>query len=361
MKKGEFNICLFSPFLSHKNRRYVLELTKLKETFIEPLLHPYASASVTSPTPHDHDDFYARGGESPRESFDHLPIASRFLSPTPGLRAETPAVQAPTMTAKDSTPNIDGDSFDTDDEEAQNHMGKGYGNGATQRRNGRASALAAAVDKLNHPRSPYNTNGQRNKQTPKQTLSFPSRSHQSLPPPPRPQQESSASLGRQSTYGAVEREREREVSYAATQHTQQTGKSASSRVLKKLRRATGQTEVMMGDSVAPAQLPEDLRKCLEVLESGIYDGHVTLSEGLRKRYEEQYPLVRSLADVFVANVSHSFLSSSWELIISFTSQKFCENMRNTCFIWNVLLSKLTTHCPLRVTRRSQKIKMPLCG
>jgi hypothetical protein len=28
-----------------------------------------------------------------------------------------------------------------------------------------------------------------------------------------------------------------------------------------------------------------------------------LSEGLQKRYEEQYPLVRSLADVFVSSVS----------------------------------------------------------
>jgi hypothetical protein len=40
---------------------------------------------------------------------------------------------------------------------------------------------------------------------------------------------------------------------------------------------------------------------LEVVESGVLDGHVRLSEGLRKRYDEQYPLVRSLADVFVSN------------------------------------------------------------
>jgi hypothetical protein len=56
---------------------------------------------------------------------------------------------------------------------------------------------------------------------------------------------------------------------------------------------------------------------LEVIEGGILNGHMTLADGLRKRYEEQYPLVRSLADVFVANVSafdkiktfaqHSFL------------------------------------------------------
>ena len=54
--------------------------------------------------------------------------------------------------------------------------------------------------------------------------------------------------------------------------------------------------------VTPHQLPDDLRQCLEVIEDSIIAGHLKLSEGLRKRYDEQYPLVRSLADVFVANV-----------------------------------------------------------
>jgi hypothetical protein len=53
---------------------------------------------------------------------------------------------------------------------------------------------------------------------------------------------------------------------------------------------------------SPHQLPDDLRQCLEVIEESILPGHLRLSEGLRKRYDEQYPIVRSLADVFVANV-----------------------------------------------------------
>ncbi|THH06756.1 hypothetical protein EW145_g3874 [Phellinidium pouzarii] len=281
--------------------RYVNELTKLKETFIEPLLHPYASPPTCSPTPNDNDEYYARG-ESPRESFDHLPIAARFLSPTPGLRPETPATGTiavhTTTGTKQITPNIDGDSFETDEEEAQDQIGRAYigagtTSGAIQRWNGGGSALAAAVEKVNHPRSPYNTMSQRNKN--RTELPFPTRSHQSLPPPPRAlPQGSTASLGRQSTFGTPERE----VSYAPTQ---QTDKSTSSRVLKKLRRNTPQSDVLVGESVPPNQLPEDLRKCLEVLEAGIYHGHVTLSESLRKRYEEQYPLVRSLADVFVSS------------------------------------------------------------
>ena len=54
--------------------------------------------------------------------------------------------------------------------------------------------------------------------------------------------------------------------------------------------------------VAPHQLPDDLRQCLEIIEDSLLAGHLKLSEGLRKRYVEQYPLVRSLVDVFVANV-----------------------------------------------------------
>ena len=102
-------------------------------------------------------------------------------------------------------------------------------------------------------------------------------------------------------------EREREVSYAATTLTGRTAASAvttTSKVLKKLRKGSISEDIVLSNAVPPHQLPEDLRICLEVLEDGIYNGHVTLSEGLRKRYEEQYPLVRSLADVFVANVSN---------------------------------------------------------
>ena len=52
------------------------------------------------------------------------------------------------------------------------------------------------------------------------------------------------------------------------------------------------------------QLPEDLRVCLEVIENDLLESHVRLSEALKKRYDEQYPLVRSLADIFVRNVCY---------------------------------------------------------
>jgi hypothetical protein len=84
----------------------------------------------------------------------------------------------------------------------------------------------------------------------------------------------------------------------------------ASRVFKKLQKKSAaekerEREREESEALAPHLLPEDLRICLQVIETGILDGHVKLADGLRKRYMEQYPLVRSLADVFVANVSLS--------------------------------------------------------
>jgi hypothetical protein len=50
-------------------------------------------------------------------------------------------------------------------------------------------------------------------------------------------------------------------------------------------------------------LPDSLEKVLTVLAGGILEGHIKLAAALRKRYENQYPLVRSLADVFTAHAS----------------------------------------------------------
>ena len=72
-------------------------------------------------------------------------------------------------------------------------------------------------------------------------------------------------------------------------------------MLRKFKKSQTRSDSLFG-GIAPHQLPEDLRICLEVVDSGVLDGHKKLSEALRKRYEEQYPLVRSLADVFVSNV-----------------------------------------------------------
>ena len=176
--------------------RFVAELVKMRNTFIIPLLHPFATASlIASPTMFEYDDMSLF--ETPTESFEHLPIASRFLSPT---------------------------GFQSD-------------------------------------KTTY--------------VPFPSRSHQSLPSPALP------------NHNAVSTHKKNLI----------------------------EADLIANGAVARHQIPADLRQCLEVIEDSILGGHVKLSDGLRKRYAEQYPLVRSFADIFVAVVRLSiFLSCCPDLI-----------------------------------------------
>ncbi|KAF9227546.1 Dbl homology domain-containing protein [Gyrodon lividus] len=273
--------------------RYVNDLQKMKDTFIEPLLHPYAAPPPTSPTPYDYDDYIstpARLG-SPQESIEVLPIAARFMSPT-GFRSEgTSGLALETKSLAPTTPNIDDESAgsDMDDEGDRLH--------------GLQSNRANLAAKHNHPRSPYRAGsamGGKNGKV-KEPVPFPSRSHASLPPPQRTNQAnaSSHSLGLQSV---PERERERD---RERRDSSKTTPTVHSRLLRKAKRSQTQPDGLLQGAVAPHLIPEDLRICLEVIEGGVLDGHVKLSEGLKKRYEEQYPLVRSLADVFVSN-SHIF-------------------------------------------------------
>lgn len=301
-------LSIFSLTFLH---RYVGELVKMRDTFIEPLLHPYSSGTM-SPTPMDYDD-YSRY-DSPLDSADQLPIASRFMSPT-GFRPETPT--SPPGTAgsmkrdekdkQSQTPNIDGESLETDeDDEGGDQIGKVYP--ASRKDN------ASQASKHNHPRSPYRSIAAKTTLSGKiaAAVPFPSRSHQSLPPSARANPDASTqSLGRQPSFTDREKERARNNSAGKSSLTGREGTpTQGTRVLRKFRKSQTNSDVLLNGAVAPHQLPEDLRVCLEVVESGVLDGHMKLSDGLRKRYEEQYPLVRSLADVFVSNVCLSFSHSS---------------------------------------------------
>ncbi|KAF8758527.1 hypothetical protein RHS01_03021 [Rhizoctonia solani] len=172
--------------------------------------------------------------------------------PTPGpASTSTHQTRAETPRSKHRAPTIDdgADSYDSDDE------GK-----LPSRRRQTPSA----------GKSPYGTPAQRRAGSGKVPVPFPARSHQSLPPLaviPRPHH-----------------------------HT----RWADSRWPN----TSGSRDLpagVLGLGITAQQLPEDLRICLEVLEEVILPGHLTLREGLQKRYEEQYPLVRSLADIFVAH------------------------------------------------------------
>ncbi|KAF8321624.1 Dbl homology domain-containing protein [Clavulina sp. PMI_390] len=345
--------------------RYVVELLKFKETFIDPLLHPYstsvpsiASPALADPLPavdYNSNTAYFRSetpmthrtaASIPRESLDNLPIASRFLStptPTPGSDSESggrgamtptggrkPAHKRSTITPSTPTnpalglPDVDAISIDDPsdvpsdmdgmDEDA---MGRGYASGAN-RVPGRGNRMST---------NPYN-------QTPKK-MPFPSglsgaRSHQSLPPPARtagaPTRASATSLvggmqvgvphtaqnstrGGGGRNGGTPNKLSRRVfgfGSSTTNVNTSPGRKESTDSVTLPQAAynsapSSTSPPVSGGGLAPRLLPEDLRKCLEVLEGGILSGHVALSDGLRKRYEEQYPLVRSLADVFIAN------------------------------------------------------------
>lgn len=83
--------------------------------------------------------------------------------------------------------------------------------------------------------------------------------------------------------------------------------SASSSAIRKWqKRRSGDTVSVAGSqsnasASAPVALPASLKAVLEVLSDGLVEGHALLSEALKARYEEQWPLVRSLADVFLAH------------------------------------------------------------
>ncbi|KIJ44021.1 hypothetical protein M422DRAFT_145188, partial [Sphaerobolus stellatus SS14] len=74
-----------------------------------------------------------------------------------------------------------------------------------------------------------------------------------------------------------------------------TTPTPAQRVFRKLKKSQTTLQPIEG-ALAPHLLPDDLRRCLEVIEAGILNGHLVLSEGLRKRYEEQYPLSHILRE-----------------------------------------------------------------
>ncbi|KAI6041926.1 Dbl homology domain-containing protein [Pisolithus marmoratus] len=282
--------------------QYVSELQKMKETFIDPLLHPYASLPPTSPTPYNYNDYSIAPSrfKATQDSMDTLPpIAACFMSPT-GFCNEGPSPQAPdTKSLALTTPNINGESVDTDDDDAE-HVHRHQSN------------HAKVMGKHSHPHSPYciaSGAAGKNRKT-KETVSFPSCSHMSILTGQCTHINQAAmsthSLGRKSV---AEHDHDRDSTRDKDRDRKDSAKMMptihTAHVLWKFKQSQMAPDTTMQGFIPPHLLPEDLHICLEVIETSILEGHTKLSEGLRKWYNEQYPLVRSLADVFVSN-SHIF-------------------------------------------------------
>ena len=207
-----------------------------------------------------------RGWRPPVESLERLPIASRFLS-----------------SPVDRTDDSD------DSEEGRGKVGAAF---LVPRQGGRDDLFFVPEHDLCSPLSSR-----------KATLS---RSHQSLRLPSRRKRNtvSTTSLDRRFFVGHSPTEIGRDRGGKSTS-TDPTGQ----RVQQKSKKFSTKAGLISNGGVAPHQIPDDLRHCLEIIGDSIIPGHIMLSKCLRKRYDEQYPLVRSLADVFVANVRlFTFLS-----------------------------------------------------
>jgi hypothetical protein len=92
-------------------------------------------------------------------------------------------------------------------------------------------------------------------------------------------------------------------------------------------------------------IPDELEKVLAVLSGGILEGHIKLAAALKKRYDNQYPLVRSLADVFTAHVRTAVHSAPRGHKLTFPSHTYCANTLLTYFTWSELWPLLTKACP----------------
>lgn len=183
----------------------------------------------------------------------NLPIASKFASTAPQFRSPS---DSSTSSAAPLTPNED-------------LLGFGFGS---------APSLGAGLGF-----SPLNSNSARltafNTLTNAESrlvekTSTMSLKHQSLPPLPR-------------------------APPSAPSRAPSAASRASSAKLSK-RPRTSSSDIPTREDV---ELPEDLALVLKAINSGILEGHLKLTAALRRRYDDQYPLVRSLADVFIAHVS----------------------------------------------------------
>nr|XP_019050493.1 hypothetical protein I302_00928 [Kwoniella bestiolae CBS 10118]OCF29423.1 hypothetical protein I302_00928 [Kwoniella bestiolae CBS 10118] len=243
--------------------RYVQDLIKFNETFCKALLPLSANSphlDLYDPTP----SFTARtmSPSSPalsgNESFVNLPIAAKYSSTTPRYSGERYPSDSSTSTAPPMTPN-------------EESIARGTLN---LNLNGPPPSSAARMNAYNILTNGRPNVGLSNKAS-FSSLNGKKGHHTSLPPPSSSRQFSNSS---QSDL----RPGDNRLSY----HPGSIG---------------GNTNTNAHTTV---KLPEDLEKVLTVLSGGILDGHIKLSNALKKRYENQYPLVRSLADVFTA---HSYI------------------------------------------------------
>jgi hypothetical protein len=243
----------------------------MKELYIEPLVYPHRSLPPSQPnspkipshvTDHPNEssgesELPSASSASASMSIDHLPIAARFLT------TDRPAFDS--RDSNESTPKTDQESWV-------------HGEGSTS-----TQQLPEIIGESNTPRLDSNTSSL-NSANPR------FRSHHSLPAQPRP-----GTAGRSDS----ENDSRSRPSASEPHHIRHYLKGRAAPQPKKLHRPRVN---MPAASLLPGPLPEALRIVLEVIGNDMLKGHDALSIRLKDRYQEQYPLVRSLTDVWADQV-----------------------------------------------------------
>ena len=251
--------------LLHRPCRYVAELLKLRETFITPLLHPHVDSSPFVLVERDNMSQV----ETLVDSLEQLPIASRFL-PSPTAGSDDSGDNNANARTTSHAPHQEGQAnldsvLERDPREP------------LESRTPRNSFVTIFLSRLSLRRSHTRPN---HKKAP--TTASLSRRHSVEP---------------SSTVNDQDQDRMSASTDPIIPVTQQKCKDTFTK-----------PDPASYGSVSPNLLPDDLRLCLEGIE-GILGNHLKLIKVLRKRYNEQYPLVRSLADVFMDNVRFLILLS----------------------------------------------------
>ncbi|PWN48304.1 Dbl homology domain-containing protein [Violaceomyces palustris] len=281
--------------------RYVAELEKTTEFYINALLHPHSSTPHLSPrvaqlqnlggslesgshhTPRRRSSNLPKvvgaGWEGESSSSAELPIAARFMSSLSANVAPDSSNLAAQAQAESQRAAGDRSPYSAT-------FGGGVGGGGSTASPRRLSMGGSRVSSSMPSAQPLTTgHGQRGSLAQGLGIGIgigrPS-SGQGIKVPASPAQAMSAAA---SPAPPVRSNAGRNVSAAFRARTKARSSQAS---------LDDQDPTLL-----TVPLPVSLRAVLESISEGLMEGHALLSDALKARYEEQWPLVRSLADVFL--------------------------------------------------------------
>lgn len=274
MKRSECNETgMLLLAIANRNHRYVRDLLLLNETFCRALLPPRDDPSLALPDPLALTRTLSPSTSS--GSHEQHPPSSSPLQPSPasGSQPYLPIAAQFSSNARFST-----ESF-------REHI------------LGQQSGAQSTPQQQQQQSSPQQS--QQTQQSPQQAVSSSpegradayaalTRSGPETQQPPKPSVPPMP-MSRQATQTSVGTQRHRN-SFASRGndggHSRITSRSSFSSVVN-----------------GPVTLPDDLEQVLTVVSTGITEGHIKQLDELRERYNEQFPLVRSLANVFTSHVS----------------------------------------------------------